>query len=80
MHLGGLFYPLPRSVQALEFISPAFYLDKLALRLIGAPSLDQLAGVMGPSSHGTAVVQIAVLGGVTLIFALLAIRRLARVG
>jgi ABC-2 type transport system permease protein len=80
MHLGGLFYPLPRSVQPLEFVSPAFYLDKLALRLIGAPSLDQLAGVMGASSHGAPVMQVAVLTGVTSIFTLLAIRRLARVG
>ena len=45
MHLGGLFYPLPKSVQPLEFISPAFYLDKLALRVAerrastGSPSL-----------------------------------------
>ena len=80
MHLGGLFYPLPRSVQPLEFLSPAFYLDKLALRLIGAPNLDQLAGMTGASSHGTPIMQIAVLASVTLIFAWLAIRRLARVG
>src|SRR5271169_1217237 len=61
MHLGGLFYALPKSVQPLEFISPAFYLDKLALRLASTPSLDQLAiGAAGPSSHGTAIIQIAV--------------------
>jgi len=81
MHLGGLFYPLPRSVQPLEFISPAFYLDKLGLRLVGAPSLDQLAnGATGPSSHGTPVIQVIVLAVVTLIFTALAVRRLARVG
>jgi ABC-2 type transport system permease protein len=81
MHLGGLFYPLPRSVQPLEFISPAYYLDKLALRLAGAPSLDQLAiGAAGPSSHGGAIIQIAVLAGVTLLLTSLSIRRLARVG
>jgi ABC-2 type transport system permease protein len=81
MHLGGLFYPLPKSVQPLEFISPAFYLDKLALRLAGTPSLDQLAiGAAGPSSHGTAIVQVAVLTGVTLLLTSLSIRRLARVG
>jgi ABC-2 type transport system permease protein len=81
MHLGGLFYPLPRSVQPLEFISPAFYLDKLALRLVGAPSLDQLAvGATGPSSHGSPFMQAMVLAALTLIFATLAIRRLARVG
>src|SRR5277367_6333065 len=74
MHLGGLFYPLPKSVQPLEFISPAFYLDKLGLRLVGAPSLDQLAtGVGGPSSHGGVVVYLIVLAAVTLVFTALAI-------
>jgi ABC-2 type transport system permease protein len=81
MHLGGLFYPLPKSVQPLEFISPAFYLDKLGLRLADVPSLDQLAtGLTGPSSHGTALVQIAALVGVTLLLVGLSIRRLSRVG
>ena len=80
MHLGGLFYPLPQSVQRLEFLSPAFYLDKLGLRLIGAPSLDQLASGAGPSSHGTLLIQIVVLAAVTLICTVIAVRRLARVG
>lgn len=80
MHLGGLFYPLPKSVQPLEFLSPAFYLDKLALRLVGAPSLDQLAIAAGPSSHGSPIGFVAVLAGVTLLFTALAIRRLVRVG
>ena len=81
MHLGGLFYPLPKSVQPLEFSSPAFYLDKLALRLIGAPSFDQLAmGATGPSSHGNPAIYVTVLVGVTVVFTALAIRRLARVG
>lgn len=81
MHLGGLFYPLPKSVQPLEFISPAFYLDKLSLRLVGAPSLDQLAiPAAGPSSHGGVALYFAVLAAVTIFFTTLAIRRLARVG
>jgi ABC-2 type transport system permease protein len=81
MHLGGLFYPLPKSVQPLEFISPAFYLDKLGLRLVGAPSLDQLAtGFTGPSSHATPIVCVFVLAAVTVLFVALSIRRLARVG
>ena len=81
MHLGGLFYPLPKAVQPLEFLSPAFYLDKLALRVIGAPSLDQLAmGATGPSSHVTPLLAVAVLAGVTLLFTAMAIRRLAKVG
>ena len=80
MHLAGLFYPLPRSVQPLEFISPAYYLDRLGLRLVGVPSLDQLASGLGPSSYGTALLQIAVLATVTLVFTALAVRRLARRG
>jgi ABC-2 type transport system permease protein len=81
MHLGGLFYPLPRSVQPLEFISPAFYLDKLSLRLIGAPSLDQLAiPAGGPSSHGGVAMYVAVLAAITVFFTGLAIRRMSRVG
>jgi len=81
MHLGGLFYPLPRGVQPLEFLSPAFYLDKLGLRLVGAPSLDQIAiPAGGPSSHGTPFLQIVVLAMVTMVFTAFAIRRLARVG
>lgn len=81
MHLGGLFYPLPKSVQPLEFISPAFYLDKLSLRVVGAPNLDQLAnGAAGPSSYGGPLLYTAVLATVTVVFTVLAIRRLARVG
>ena len=81
MHLGGLFYPLPKSVQPLEFISPAFYLDKIGLRLVGAPNLDRLAsGLSGPSSNGGPVLYLAVLAGVTILFATLAIRRLSRIG
>jgi len=81
MHLGGLFYPLPKSVQPLEFVSPAFYLDKLALRLAGSPSLDQLStGAAGPSSPGAAILCVVVLSAVTLLFTGRSIRRLTRVG
>jgi len=80
MHLAGLFYPLPKSVQPLEFISPAFYLDKLGLRLVGAPSLDLLAKIQGASNAGGPVLYVSVLALVTLMFTALAIRRLARVG
>jgi ABC-2 type transport system permease protein len=78
MHLGGLFYPLPKSVQPIEFLSPAFYLDKLGLRVAGVPNLDQLAnGVAGPSSHGNPLAYAAALAGVTLLFGAFAVRRLA---
>jgi ABC-2 type transport system permease protein len=77
MHLGGLFYPLPKSVQPIELLSPAHYLDRIALRIVGAPSLDELAaGHAGPQSLASTVVQIAVLAGITLFFATLAARRL----
>jgi len=81
MHLGGLFYPLPKSVQPLEFLSPAFYLAKLGLRIAGTPNLDRLAsGLSGPSSYGGPVLYGAVLAAVTILLAALSIRRLARVG
>jgi ABC-2 type transport system permease protein len=78
MHLGGLFYPLPKSVQPVEFLSPAFYLDKLGLSVAGVPSLDQLGGGgAGPSSNGSPLLEVGVLAGVTLLLGALAIRRLA---
>lgn len=81
MYLGGLFFPLPKSVQLVEFASPAFYLDKLGLAIANTKSLDQLAiGPTGPSSHGSPLLYVAVLVFVTLFFAALAVRRLARVG
>jgi ABC-2 type transport system permease protein len=77
MHLGGLFYPLPKSVQPIEFLSPAFYLDKLGLWVAGVPNLDQLASsAAGPSSHGTPLLYAAALVGVTLLFGVFAVRRL----
>jgi ABC-2 type transport system permease protein len=79
MHLGGLFYPLPKSAQPIEFLSPAFYLAKLGLHVLHAPSLDEISfGAASPSSHGGALVCAAVLGGVTLLFGGLALRRFQR--
>jgi ABC-2 type transport system permease protein len=81
MYLGGLFFPLPRSVQPAEFASPAFYLQKLGLAVARTPSLDELAiGPNGPSSHASPFFSVAVLVMVTLFFTALAVRRLARVG
>ena len=78
---GGLFFPLPRSVQPVEFASPAFYLQKLGLAVARTPSLDQLAiGPTGPSSYGSPILSVAVLVVLTLLFTALAVRRLARVG
>jgi ABC-2 type transport system permease protein len=79
MHLGGLFYPLPKSAQPIEFLSPAFYLSKLGLHILQSPSLDEISfGATGPSSHVGVVVCVAVLAGVTLVFGWLALRRFQR--
>jgi ABC-2 type transport system permease protein len=80
MHLGGLFYPLPKSVQPLEFISPTFYLNKLNLHVAGAQSLDMLSFGTGPSSYATPALCVAVLLTVTLFLGVLATRRLKRMG
>ena len=80
MHLGGLFYPLPKSIQPLEFISPAFYLNKLNLYVAGAQSIDALSFGTGPSSHATPVLCVAVLVTVTLLFGMFANRRLKPLG
>jgi ABC-2 type transport system permease protein len=79
MHLGGLFYPLPKSAQPIEFLSPAFYLSRLGLHILQSPSLDEISfGATGPSSHGGVVVCVAVLAGVTLLSGWLALRRFQR--
>jgi ABC-2 type transport system permease protein len=79
MHLGGLFYPLPKSAQPIEFLSPAFYLARLGLHVLHAPSLDEISvGATSPSSHVGVLVCVAVLAGVTLLFGWLALRRFQR--
>ena len=80
MHLAGLFYPLPKSIQPLEFISPAFYLNQLSLRVAGAESIDALSFGTGPSSHATPLLSIAVLAVLTLFLGVIATRRLRRLG
>ena len=48
IHLAGLFYPLPHSVQFVQLLSPAFYLNKLNLYLAGAQSIESLSVGPGP--------------------------------
>ncbi len=74
MHLGGLFYPLPKKIQIIERFSPAFYLDKLGLKAVGVPSLDQLA--TGVSGNESMLLAVFVLAVVTLFFTALSSRRL----
>jgi ABC-2 type transport system permease protein len=68
IYLSGFFFPLPKSVQWIEFASPAYYLDQFALRLAGAPS------------SGTTALDIAILGGMTFLLGMFAVRRLQRLG
>jgi hypothetical protein len=68
---------VPKSVQPIEFFPPAFYLDKLGLWVAGVPNIHELASsAAGPSSHRSPLLYAAVLAGVTLVFGVLAIRRL----
>ena len=68
LHLSGLFYPLPKGLQALAPLWPAYHLNRLSLGVLG---------VVKPS--GT-LIHLAVLAGVTVLFGLIALRRLERVG
>ena len=68
IYLSGFLIPLPKSIESIALASPAFYLDQLALKGLGAPS------------HGAVWMHIGVLSGATFLAGGLAIRRLARVG
>ena len=68
IYLSGILFPLPKSMHWFAAISPAFHLDQLGLASMGIPSLG------APATH------VVVLAGITLVFTMLAQRRLARVG
>jgi ABC-2 type transport system permease protein len=68
IYLSGFFFPLPKSIHWIQFASPAFYLDQLAL------------GIAGARAWGNPLLHTAVLVGITALLGILAIRRLARVG
>jgi ABC-2 type transport system permease protein len=68
IYLSGIMIPLPASMKASAQIWPAYHLQQLAFIGMGATTLG------GPWVH------VAVLAAVALVFASLAIRRLARVG
>lgn len=67
IYLSGFFFPLPKALQPIEFASPAYYLDQLALGALGVP-------IRGPSP----ILDVLVLTVATLVFATLAVRRLTR--
>ena len=63
LHLSGLFYPLPKGLQALAPAWPAYHLQQLAFAAMGAPR--------------NALIHAAVLAGVTVLCGVIALRRLA---
>ncbi|HEX4963069.1 MAG TPA: ABC transporter permease [Thermoanaerobaculia bacterium] len=68
LHLSGLFYPLPKSLRMLAPMWPTFHVRQLAFSVLGVAGQDE------PLIH------VAVLAGVTVLFGLIALRRLQRVG
>lgn len=68
IYLSGLFIPLPASIRFIALFSPAFHLNQLALSMAG------LGSILSVTMHA------AVLVGVTVLFAGLTVRRLARTG
>jgi len=67
-YLSGLFFPMPESIRAIVLASPAFHLNQLALQTAG------VQGIMPATMH------VAALAGITVLFAGLAARRVARMG
>jgi ABC-2 type transport system permease protein len=70
MYLSGLFIPLPKSLERLTIIWPAFHLNQTALGAAGVSEFSFIAPAISA----------AALLGVTVLFGGLAIRRLARHG
>jgi len=68
IYLSGILLPMPKSMAAIALVSPAYHLDQLAFRVLGA------------ASQGPAWVHVAILAGVTLALTAISVRRLARVG
>ena len=68
IYLSGILFPLPKSAEWIAHLSPAYHLDQVALAAIWAPH------------SGAPAVHIAVLAAVTVVFTVLAVRRLARHG
>jgi ABC-2 type transport system permease protein len=68
LHLSGLFYPLPKVLQAMAPVWPAYHLSQL------------MHGAIGLDSRGATLTHVAVLALVTVALGALALRRLARNG
>jgi ABC-2 type transport system permease protein len=65
-YLSGFLIPLPAAIRPVQFLSPAFHLDQLALRVAGAPT------------ETMPLVSVGVLVGVTVVLTALAVSRLAK--
>lgn len=70
MWLGGLFFPLPKFLQAQSVIWPSFHLNQIAIGVAGLTEFHRMP----------TLTSVAVLAGMTILFGGLAIRRLARKG
>ncbi len=68
IYLSGFLIPLPKSMLWVERLSPAYHLDQLALRAIGAPI------------PGSMAVHVTILAVLTLVLTAVSVRRLERVG
>jgi ABC-2 type transport system permease protein len=64
--LAGLFYPLPGALSTLRPIWPTYHLQQVSLAAMGSPT------------GGSVVINVLALVGFTLVFGLLAAKRLAR--
>jgi ABC-2 type transport system permease protein len=67
IYLSGLFFPLPEFLTRIAPMWPAYHLNRLAMHVVGIV-------------EGRPLVYIAVLGSVTIVCTMLAVRRLSRVG
>lgn len=68
MHLSGLFYPMPKMMQTIAPIWPTYHLQQLVMSAMGAPS------------RGRNATHAVVLAAMSVVFTLLAVRRLKRNG
>jgi ABC-2 type transport system permease protein len=68
IYLSGILFPMPKSMEWIARLSPAYHLKQISLAALGAP----------PSS--AVVLHIAVLAAVTVAFGAFAMRRLERHG
>jgi ABC-2 type transport system permease protein len=68
IYLSGILFPMPKSMEWIAHLSPAYHLKQISL------------GVLGASPIGGYPLHIAVLAAVTVVFGAFAMRRLERHG